>query len=284
MAISFPSSADAIHQPLADFINQLKGQVSRQKAKLDALSSPVHTPSDLVDNASELNALRDELNALLFSGFAIGFTPYQYRVGNDGKLSANAALSFAAEKLTDSKEPITGQYGLALIVSASSESQLASLLQTLVSLLPFPEWVNGCHLAAKHAVMDIEKMQVPSTRLNPHWRADDFANNAPLADAFVYLDTELAVSESVAESATSPVERLKQLADRKDQVLSQLLDDVSAFIATFAGDCTAIKLTGTPSQMAKQLLDTNVSEQAYSSVFLLVSEDEPTFFYQMVEV
>lgn len=284
MTISFPSSANAIHQPLADFIEQLKGQVTTQKAKLDDIQSPVYTPSALADSASELNALRDELNALLFSGFAIGFNPYQYRIGNDGKLSANTALSFAAEKLTDSKEPITGNYGLALVVSAASESQLASQLESLVSLLPFPEWVNCYHLAAKNAVMAVEKMQVPTARLNPHWRADDFSNNQPLADTFAYLDAELATSESVAESATNPVERLKQLADVKNQVLSKLLDDMAVFIASFQGDCTAIKLTGTPSQMAKQLSETSVSEQAYSSVFLLVSDDEPTFFYQMVGV
>lgn len=284
MGISFPSSANAIHQPLADFIDQLKGQVTTQKAKLDDIQSPVYTPSALADSASQLNALRAELNTLLFSGFVIGFTPYQYRVGNDGKLSANTALAFAAEKLTDSKEPITGNYGLALVVSAASESQLASQLESLVSLLPFPEWVNCFHLSAKHAVMAVEKMQVPTARLNPHWRADDFSNNQPLADTFAYLDAELATSESVAESATNPVERLKQLADVKNQVLSKLLDDMAVFIASFQGECTAIKLTGTPSQMAKQLNETSVSEQAYSSVFLLVSDDEPIFFYQMVGV
>ena len=284
MAISFPSSANAIHQPLADFIDQLKGQVTTQKAKLDDIQSPVYTPSALADSANQLNSLRGELNTLLFSAFVIGFTPYQYRVGNDGKLSANTALAFAAEKLTDNKEPITANYGLALVISAASKSQLASQLQSLVNLLPFPEWVNCFHLSAKNAVMAVEKMQVPTARLNPHWRADDFSNNQPLANTYAYLDAELATSESVAESATNPVERLKQLADKKNQVLSKLLDDMGAFIASFYGDCTAIKLTGTPSQMAKQLSETSVSEQAYSSVFLLVSDDEPTFFYQMVGV
>lgn len=284
MAISFPDSANAIYQPLADFIDQLKGQVNSQKAKLDDLQSPVYTPSSLASSAAELNALRNELNALLFSGFAIGFNPYQYRIGNDGKLSANTALTFAAEKLHDSRDAITGSYGLALIVSASSESVFAQNLQTIIQLMPFLEWTHCYHLAAKHAVIPVEKMQVPTARLNPRWRADDFQFSEPLTGTYQYLDAELATSESVAESATNPVDRLKQLADKKNQVLSKLVNDMNAFIATFQGDCTAIKLTGTTSQMAKQLQETTVSEEPYSTVFVMVSDTVPTFFYQMVGV
>lgn len=282
--ISYPATANNVHTQAAEFISQLKSHITNQASKLDAIKSPLHTKSELADNAASLLQLRDELNNLLFDGYAIALTPYQYRIGTENRLSADNAATFAAEKLTEQYDPITGQHGLAIIITASTESDFANKISKIANLLAFPEWLALSDYAAKHAVLPIEKMQIPAKRLNPYWRKDDYSTQAPLSTNDELVGAELAQAEARAENATSPVERLKSLASIQTQLLDQLSQDIVDFIGLFNGQCYALKLTGTPSNMAKQLRDASISSEPYSSLFLMVSKTEPTFFYQMVDV
>lgn len=283
-SIKFPSTTQGIHKQLATFIGQLKSHVSSQAGKLDKLSSPLHTPSELTSDAQNLIDLRDQLNALLFSGHACAFTPYQYRIGTNQTLSADSAAEFAANKLTDQHDSIQGQHGLALFVTAYNESTFASNLTSITKILPFPEWLAVADKAAKNAVLDIEKMQVPDAKLNPYWRNEDYSSQNPLDTAEQLLGSEIAQAEAVAESDISPVERLKQLATIQNESLNQLLNDTNNFISLFNGQVYALKLTGTPDNMAKQLREASISSEPYSTLFLMVSNDEPTFFYEIVNV
>lgn len=283
-SIQFPQVAENIHNDLSDFISKLKGHINTQSGKLDKLTSPLHTPSELADDAKNLIELREQLNALLFSGHAIAFTPYQYRIGNKQTLSADTAAEFASEKLTDQRDPIQGKHGLALFVTDYNQSTFANSLISITQILPFPEWLAVADKAAKNAVLDIEKMQVPDAKLNPYWRNEDYSNQNPLDTTEQLLGSELAQAESVAESDISPVDRLKQLATIQNESLTQLLDDTNNFISLFNGQVYALKLTGTPDNMAKQLREASISSEPYSTLFLMVSNDEPTFFYEMVNV
>jgi len=280
--IRFPPSTQNIHDQLSSFIGQLKAHVSNQAEKLDELV--IHTPSELAEDAVNLSGINDQITNLLFTGYGLAFTPYQYRIGNDGLLAADTALSFAAEKLTDSLDLVNGSYGLALVVTASDESTLASRLQAITKLLAFPEWLAAADHATKHAVLAIEKLQIPGERLNPYWHADDYALQQPLASTQVQLCAENATIEAIAESNISPTDRLKQLATQQNTRLTQLLADMTQLIALFSGSCSAIKLTGTPNQMAKTLKESSISSEPYSVLFLLVSSTKPTFFYEMVNV
>lgn len=283
-SIKFPSTTQDIHEQLTTFIGQLKSHVSSQAEKLDKLPSPLHTPSDLANDAQSLIELREQLNSLLFSGHAIAFTPYQYRIGSKQTLSADTAAEFAAEKLTDLRDPIGGQHGLALLVTDYNQSSFANSLASITQILPFPEWLAVADKAAKTAVLDIEKMQIPDAKLNPYWRKEDYSNQNPLDTTERLLGSEIAQAEAVAESDISPVERLKQLATIQNESLTQLLDDTNNFISLFNGQVYALKLTGTPDNMAKQLREASISSEPYSTLFLMVSNDEPTFFYEMVNV
>ncbi|PMT73895.1 hypothetical protein C1S86_24385 [Vibrio parahaemolyticus] len=282
--LTFPQAANNIHTQASDFISQLKDHVTSQSAKLDALKNPLHTQSELAANAAGLLSLRDELNNLLFDGHAIAFTPYQYRIGTENRLSADNAAKFAAKKLTEQYDPISGQHGLAIFITASTESDFANKISTISKLLPFPEWIALSDMATKHAVLTIEKMQIPPKRLNPYWREDDYSNQAPLSTSDDLIGAELAQAEAIAENATSPVARLKSLASIQTQQLDQLSNDITAFIALFTGECYAMRLTGTTSSMATQLRDASISSEPYSTLFLMVSKTEPIFFYQMVDV
>lgn len=283
-SIRFPSSTQNIHDQSKSFIEQLKSHTSSQAGKLDKLSSPLHTPSELASEAQNLIDLREQLNALLFSGHACAFTPYQYRIGAKQMLSADTAATFAAEKLTDQLDPIQGQHGLALFITAYNESTFASNLANIVKILPFPEWLAVADKAANNAVLEIEKMQTPETKLNPYWRGENYSNQNPLNTTEHLLGSEVAQAEAVTESNLKPTERLKQLATLQSDSLTQLLDDSANFISLFNGQVYAIKLTGTPRNMAKQLREASVSSEPYSTLFLMISDDEPTFFYQMVNV
>lgn len=282
--LQFPSATADIHAEVTSFINELKTHVSNQAGNLDELSSPFHTPSDISESAAELSALRDELNSLLFSGHAIALTPYQYNIGNDQFLSADSALNFAAQKLTDQYDSIKGSFGLALIITGYSESVFANNLVTLTNVLAFPEWKAVADHASKNAVLEIEKMQIPATRNNPYWRQDDYGHQTPLSESEQLIGSEISLAEAAAESATSPVERLKQLATLQNQMADELISNVESIISLFSGQCYAVKLSGTPQQMAETLQDTTISTDPHSTMFLMVSEQEPTFFYQMVGV
>ncbi len=280
--IAFPTTAQGIHDQLSSFISQLKTHVSSQAGQLEGLD--IHTPSELAVDATSLSGISEQITNLLFTGYALAFTPYQYRIGNDGRLAADTALTFAADKLTDSVDSIKGKHGLALAVTASDESTLAKRLQAITQLLAFPEWLAAADHAAKHAVLAIEKLQIPGERLNPYWHADDYALQQPLASTQVQLYAENATAEATAESNIKPTDRLKQLATQQNTRLTQLLADMTQLIALFSGSCSAIKLTGTPNQMAKTLKESSISSEPYSVLFLLVSNTKPTFFYEMVNV
>ncbi|NAW59635.1 MULTISPECIES: hypothetical protein [unclassified Vibrio] len=282
--ITFPHAAQSIHAQASGFIGQLKSHVASQASQLDKLSRSLHTPSELADSAAGLAALREQLNSLLFSGFAVALTPYQYRIGTQQRLSADTAATFAAQKLTEQYDPVSGKHGLALVITGSTESTFAANLSAITTLLAFPEWLAVTDHAQKNAILAIEKMQIPARRLNPYWRTDDYAYQAPLSTTQHYLSAELAQAQACAESAVSPVERLKQLAALQSQTMDTLLTDVSNFIRLFQGQCYAVRLTGTPANMAKQLRETRISAEPYSTLFLMVSDQEPTFFYQMVNV
>lgn len=281
--LQFPETTQSIHDQLTGFINQLKSHVSEQSAKLDEIES-LHTPSSLAGDASSLINLRNELNDLLFSGHAIALTPYQYRIGNNGVLSADTAASFAADKLTEQLDSINASYGLALVITASNESTFAKNVQSITNVLAFPEWLATADKAAQNAVLELNKMQIPQKRLNPYWRNDNYALQKPLFDTEQLLNDEIAQAEAVAESNTKPTDRLKQLAQKQSESLTQLLNSVSTLISLFNGQCYAIKLTGSPANMADQLRDSVTSSEPYSTLFLMASDKEPTFFYEMVDV
>lgn len=280
--VAFPGTAQGIHDQLSNFINQLTTHVSSQAGQLDDLG--IHTPSELAEDAASLSGINDQITNLLFTGYALTFTPYQYRIGNNGLLAADTALAFAADKLADSLDPVHGAFGLALAVTASDESTLARRLQTITKLFAFPEWLAATDHATKHAVLAIEKLQIPGERLNPYWHTDDYALQQPLASTQAQLYAENATVEATAESNISPTDRLKQLATQQNTRLTQLLADMTQLIALFSGSCSAIKLTGTPNQMAKTLKESTISGEPYSVLFLLVSDTKPTFFYEMVNV
>ena len=99
-----------------------------------------------------------------FSGHAIALNPYQYRIGNNGVLSADTAASFAADKLTEQLDSINASYGLALVVTASNESTFAKNVQSITNVLAFPEWLATADKAAQNAVLELNKMQIPQKR------------------------------------------------------------------------------------------------------------------------
>lgn len=281
--IKAPGTITDVHQQASDFIEQLKMQIDTRSLNLNNIDG-LHSPSPLASDATKLKPLRAQINDLLFAGNAIAFNPYQYRIGNDGVLSADSAKAFASEKLTEQLDSISARYGLALVVTAGNESQFAENLQTIIKLLPFPEWIQTATSAANHAVLTIESAQIPAKRFNPYWRDDDYSLQQPLARSEQLTGDELAQGESVAESGVSPVSRLQELAAIQVNRLSKLVTDTNNFLNTFTGQCYAIKLTGTPRDMARQLDDITISSEPLSALFLMTSNDEPVFFYEMFEL
>lgn len=282
--ITFPSSAKSLLTGAQDFAEQANEQAQGQAGKLNALSEPFHTPSAIADDAASVAALRDELNTLLVSGYSLAINPYQYRADDDEFLSPGAAANIAADKLTASDVPALGAHGLALVVSASTESVFAQSVLDLVSVMPFPDWRTLADRASKSAVLDLEKMQIPTVRRGPFWLRDNLAQQVPLSSTEQLIGAMIARAEAVGESNTSPVERLKALAKMSADNLTQLAASADALTALFAGSCRALKLMGTPVSMAKQLREADWTGEPFSALFLMVCDTEPTYFYQMVNV
>ncbi|MGL4712275.1 MAG: hypothetical protein ACRCWP_06850 [Shewanella sp.] len=280
-SISYPESIKSIALPANDFAQAMIEQVRVTQTRLDALPA-LHSPSPLSEQASQLQGLSDELMQLQCQGVSLCVTPYQYGVGLNGTLSADTALAFAAQQLlNEAAYSASGLgalvHGVALVVTAPTQSQFASRLSAVTDVLAFPQWLALSNLAAKHAVLAIERAQIPKARPAPYWQAINVSDCAPLHPINDTLSKGISVTGACATNAVSPVERLTQLAQKQVDRLALLQKHLQSLNALFSEQVYATTLSGLPAVMAKQLRDFRTDNQPHSTVLIVLCDTPPVF-------
>lgn len=201
--------------------------------------------------------------------------PYLYGVGYNDTLSAPTALKLAGNMIMSA--PHHYPNGLVLIVTGRDLSHFAQQIQDISSVITHPAWVQLATLAIKKTLLPIEKMQIPKAATTLSWASFRLDFMSPL------LNCRTALGYSPQNEAITPIERLIQVSLHQKERLTQQKQGLLQLKSTFTGQCAALRLTGTPSAMKKQLTDFKVDNQPYATALILLSDDidNLSIYYEM---
>lgn len=278
----WPKTVEAIHSHSSSLCHLKQSRIDEQVSKLEALSSIKHTISPVAKKASELGALRSELNALLFNAFSIAISPYQYGIGNERTLTPVNACKFAAQKLRDQMDSITGNNALAFWVGTDSEAQLAESLTSMTRVLPFHQWIEVASMARQYTYSQYEHGQIPVPAMFPYWVVDDFALADPINQSVSAVLREVCQVEASNSENDNALSKLKRLGEKAQSNLAEMNSEVELIKELFQGACDVVSLSGTINEMANQLEQQQLAYHPHAALMLIVSDDEMVFLHEMV--
>lgn len=284
----WPPSAANIEQQAAGV---LAGLLPIDQASLDKLATitnrAAHQPHPLAAAAKALADLRSQLMGLQGSGQIVCVTPYMYGVGleENGRhylAPANAAKALAA-KLTDRADAnlASGTSGVAMMLMAATEQELAALLQPVLDIMPIPGWCSVLRrISADNAIMT-----QPAAPALPHLPTSAPVSMSPLRDYLQEQGTALAQLESLAAETTLPIDRLRQLAAARAAALNASSTAIQRLKQlTSQASLWACELSGSPDAMASQIKASAPGD--YSQVVtvgaVIISNDPMTFWKELL--
>ncbi|WP_368229874.1 hypothetical protein [Aeromonas sp. R10-1] len=282
-ALVLPSSLTVIRQQAETITGQLPGVMAEATGRLAALAEQAqYRRHPLSDEAAALLGLRAELDALLATGRQLTVTPFMHGIGQqlDGQwtLSADTAVKVLATKLRDGadpQQPAGELHAVGWLVTGNHPTELANALAALCPWLPLPAWCAT--LRRLHASQDT--MTLPSTPKTPHWTPDEPLCWDPLRAGRRLVGAELAQLESLAADQATPIERLSQLAARRQARLDELaqrLDDLAAL----QGQLWCWHGQGSVESLAAQLEQSGPPGAQSQSVGALLLSPTPLTFWQ----
>ncbi|MFQ2400760.1 hypothetical protein [Aeromonas dhakensis] len=282
--LRWPASTGAIHSRASGVLGQLHDSQSGAVARLQALAPRAqYRPAPISQAAAALAGLRTELDRLLVTGRCLTVTPYQHGVGqhqgNQYSLAAPNAVATLAAKLQDGADPLlpTGQlHAIAWLVTGNSETALADALATLCAILPLPEWCA----ALRRLTANNDAMSKPTAAKVPRWKADEPLSWDPLRSTRSLLGAEIALLESLAQGATTPIAQLATLAERRAAKLAELEKALDQR-ATISGQLWYWQAQGDAASLAAQLGQSNPPDHSHSmTVGALLLSPSPLTFWQ----
>ena len=281
----WPPSATSIEQQAAGVLAGIQQVDQSSLDKLATITSQAeYQPHPLATAANALAELRTQLTSLQVSGQIVCVTPYQYGVGleENGRhylAPANAAKAMAA-KLTDRADATipSGTSGIAMMLMATTEQELAALLQPVLELMPIPGWYSVLRrISADNAIMT-----QPAAPALPHWPSSAPVSMSPLRDYLREQGSALAILESVASETTAPIERLRHLAAARVAALSAVSEAIQRLKhLTSKASLWACELSGSPDAMASQIKAS--APEDYSQVVTVgavIISNEPMIFWK----
>lgn len=254
---TWPASADHIEQSAGTVTGQLSTtDIAALSAVARISARGQYQPHSLTTAAANLLHLRAELAALQAAGQLLCVTPYQHGVGlrENGQhylAPANAAKALAA-KLADQGDTVapSGRHGMAMMLTASTAAELAALLEPVIAVMPLPEWCA----VYRRITADNALMTQPATPALPHWQPGTPLAINPQRDAAFAMSGLLGLVESLGAEASTPLDRLQQIASARSKRLGELseaLQHLKALTAT--ASLWTCQLTGSPAEMAGQI-------------------------------
>jgi hypothetical protein len=284
----WPHSTSSIEQQVYGVLAGIQPIDQDSLDKLATITNrAAHQPHPLAAAATALAELRTQLNSLQVSGQIVCVTPYQYGVGleENGRhylAPANAAKALAA-KLTDRADAnlATGTSGVAIMLMAATEQELAGLLRPVLELIPISDWCS----VLRRISADNALMTQPAAPALPHWPASSLVTMSPLRDYLQEQGAALAQLESLAAETTAPIDRLRQLAAARAAALNASSTAIQR-LKQLASQASlwACELSGSPDAMASQIKAAAPGD--YSQVVtvgaVIISNDPMTFWKELL--
>lgn len=196
--------------------------------------------------------------------------PYQYHIGYKSILSAHTAIKIGCDAIL--RAEISRQTnGVALIVTASDASHFANKVSQIARFIAHPAWIQLSRLATKKTMQNIERMQIPKRDINPVWIDDNLEYMNPIFETNSVIESSISC---VVNDELTPAQRIVQLARHQVSYLQKKKNELADLKNLFSGNCYALKLTGPKNAMHKQLSEMQTDNQPYSSLLILLSEDD----------
>ncbi|MDD9174508.1 hypothetical protein PVK63_06435 [Aliivibrio sp. S2TY2] len=208
--------------------------------------------------------------------------PYQYNISPSKTLLASAGLQVTGDSVTQSSEVNGLNKGIALIVTGRDARNFADNVKIISQTINHPAWVQLAILADAEAALSINKMQIPKTKLAPYWMQGRLAFMSPIINSAQILGCAGAHQSNIKNNMAA-TERLISIATQQKERLAHQKRELSQLQNKFSGQCYALKLSGSPSAIRKQLINFQTDNQPYASVLVLLSNDSDnlSLLYEM---
>ncbi|MND59977.1 hypothetical protein D3C80_511950 [compost metagenome] len=161
------------------------------------------------------------------------------------------------------------------LVTGNHPTELAAALATLCPFLPLPAWCGT--LRRLQVASDV--MTLPATPKPPHWGPNEPLTWDPLRAGRHLVGAELAQLESLAADQTTPIERLSQLAARRQAQLDELARRLDE-LAQLDGQLWFWHGQGTSDSLAAQLEQSGPPAVQSQSIGTLLLSPSPLTFWQ----
>lgn len=280
---SWPASAKAITNAADTVLSQVGAAMSGAVSRITAVNSKVsYTKHDLSSDAQALLSLRTDLNNLLANAKTLTVTPSVFAHGDNGYLSAQAAINGLIAKLTDNADahlPQNQTKALVLLLSASSGAQLLSQLTPICNLLALPSLMAYQRQLKKSLTLADDKMQQNKAALTPRWAQAHALNLQPLRNMASIAGQQIAQLETLSSDAQTPLSKLTALANKRTAMLEQLKTDL-ADLEQVAGKIWRFSYTGNAQQLAIALQTAALPVNEPVSVAVVISSSQPITFFE----
>lgn len=193
--------------------------------------------------------------------------PFTFGVGINGTLSAQNAMNIAGQHII--REPELGSLnnGIAIVITGSDISQFANQVSRITEILTFPALIQANTIIAQQALLPVNKMQKPTQKIGPYWKDCHVQYFEP------YFSTHALATSLVLDKSIDARARLTNVAELAKQTLTMHEKKLKNVMSHFIGSCYAIKLSGTPIEIKKQLDEWHTDSQPYALVFIIISSD-----------
>ncbi|MGD8230714.1 hypothetical protein [Vibrio sp. TRT 1302] len=288
--LTWPSAAQTIQTSAEQVTDQIGTNMNEAVNRLTLLESDAnYGRHSLSAEAEALLGLRGDLESLIEQGTIISATPYQYDVGQQLEsgcvLTPQQARNTLALKLQDqidTHRPNTSTHCIVVMVSASNLASFASLLDSVTSVLCFPDWMQTARQAKALTTNEQSKMHVPAAIIQPRFKPKATVNAQPLYEYEQHQAGQIATLESLASDVTNVIGKLGALAAKRSAKMDELKEQINALKA-LKGNVWSAKFSGSLDSMASQLKNTDVStNHQYTIMSLLLSDKPLTFFEELL--
>ena len=262
------------------FPQSINAQVSALMGSIDTSTQDINASIERINSSKKIET-RAKASTNVITKY-ICVHPYQYNISPSKTLLAPVGLQIIGDRVAQSSEVNGLNKGIALIVTGRDARNFADNIKSISQTINHPAWAQLATLADAEAELSINKMQIPKTKRAPYWMQGRLAFMSPIIDSYRILGNAGAHQLNIKSNATA-TERLINMAMQQKERLAHQKRELSQLQNKFSGQCYALKLSGSPGAIRKQLMDFQTDNQPYASVLVLLSNDSDnlSLLYEM---
>lgn len=290
VSLNWPDSAQSIETQSATVLNSVSSTMNSASNTLAALSGDAgYGQHPLSAEASALLSLRSELNSLLCSGAVLTVSPYQFDIGikTDAGyyLDAKTAIDKLAQKLRDKADkyrPVTSQYCIAVMLSASNIEAFAANLTQLTQVFTLPDWCMAARYSTSLVGIETTKRYQSTAIKQSRFKPNADLSGNPLGDYFYWQGSQLATLESLASDEQNVISKLGTLASKRGQYLTTTTQQIAA-LKNLQGLVWSMSLNGNAESLATALSQSSApTSHPFTIASLILSESPLTFWEELL--